>query len=122
MKWTKEFLDRIRKSNERHAQNKEKICVVNDKSQNLLNKHHANQGFNELQAREETATVVEPGDAIEMSVFNEDLDSEIELLDYEDDISMDDDHPPVESRGLEEPQPCCSTAQTENAEVNRWPH
>ena len=119
VKWTKEFMDKVRKSNQRHEQ--------------LLKERNIKKNSDILQDKDRE---VKAGDGIQMLVDGGDMDSEIELLDYEDDLSMEGD---FEEWGVEsqesskvprqntkhvsggppsQPEPCTSRQQEQNLAAN----
>ena len=98
VQWTKEFLEKVRKSNERHKKvvdcNKGAVTVTvkekPDMSGRMANKVNANvQPESSLQNREQIVEVVsetsKPGDGIE-TVVEVDM-QDMEELDYEDDLT-----------------------------------
>ena len=124
VKWTKEFLDRIKKSNERHKAKLQKGTKTKS-----VNNTKVNKDFDSLQV--EKKDTVTKGDGIEMSVCNEDLDSNVELLNYEDDLSLEGEDPMVEMcdpvgkdnapEQQDGPQPCCSTQDQQTSAKPRLP-
>ena len=116
VQWTQEFLDKVRKSNEKYKNIAQK--KLNQKNSKVDN----NRLIDAFQNTDESETRTEFGDCIQMMVDNADRDEEDDLLDYEDDLSIEDGDievtmsntgPEVETDERVQPDP--STAGAEGA-------
>ena len=106
VRWTQEFMDKVRKSNEKYQRQKQK------------DKRGQNSKINQTNVNGKVS-LQEKGDGIDAEVLRNSTDDEdLEILDYEDDLSIDEEEESQTNVEAQPPEPGCSKTVKEATAAN----